>query len=457
MNEHDKKQRKRDVVRQISKGTGIATVALPGLMGMDSGVTALRDSLKENPNFVKSLKHHSKGIGKMMLKSMPSSAVCGVLGTGIGVALAGKPKSKSQQEKSASAMIDEHFEKVALFGLGKNNKSNPNKTKETWIDGVDVEDYDKHVNTAKSVYSKAKANNHLTQSGLNTLEQSNAESSTPFQWIGSRDFTDGNADTYINEYKSLMSKSACDIVEESFDKVAFNLGAVAKTVGNGIKSMATATKNLPNSIGNVKKLHNFATNTNLSQSTRNVAATARNKQIGNVAKGMALPAMGVAGAGMIGAGVNNALHNNNEKTAFDIVNDSFEKVAGTYYDFNAYKKRVNSKNVGSEKDYKSGFEYNKNYIFNNMLSDYMYGEHENEPVAEYLRNSTQGKPIGDGHMSNLMNRRQAKKMIKGYNKVRANAKVTDDNKEYLEQSDEFIKALGSARKDGNKRFVYTLG
>ena len=330
MNEHDKKQRRKDVVRQISKGTGIATVALPGLMGMDYGVTALRDSLKENPNFVKSLKHHSKGIGKMMLQSVPASVMCGAVGTGIGVALAGKPKSKSQQEKSASAMIDEHFEKVALFGLGKKNKSNPIKTKETWIDGVDVEDYDKHVNTAKSVYSKAKANNHLTQSGLNTLEQSNAEGSTPFQWIGSRDFTDGNADTYINEYKSLMSKSACDIVEESFDKVAFNLGAVAKTVGNGIKSMATATKNLPNSIGNVKKLHNFATNTNLSQSTRNVAATARNKQIGNVAKGMALPAMGVAGAGMIGAGVNNALHNNNEKTAFDIVNDSFEKVARRY-------------------------------------------------------------------------------------------------------------------------------
>lgn len=362
-----------------------------------------------------------------------------------------------KEQRRSTAMIDEHFEKIALFGLGKKNKSNPIKTKETWIDGVDVEDYDKHVNTAKSVYSKAKANNHLTQSGLNALEQSNAEGSTPFQWIGSRDFTDGNADTYINEYRSLMNKSACDIVEESFDKVAFNLGAVAKTVGNGIKSMATATKNLPNSIGNVKKLHNFATNTNLSQSTRSVAATARNKQIGNVAKGMALPAMGVAGAGMIGAGINNTLHNNNEKTAFDIVNDSFDKVAGTYYDFNAYKKRVNSKNIGSEKDYKSGFEYNKNYIFNNMLSDYMYGEHENEPVAEYLRNSTQGKPIGDGHMSNLMNRRQAKKMIKGYNKVRANAKVTDDNKEYLEQSDEFIKALGSARKDGNKRFVYTLG
>lgn len=330
MNEHDKKQRKRDVVRQISKGTGIATVALPGLMGMDSGVTALRDSLKENPNFVKSLKHHSKGIGKMMLKSMPSSAVCGALGTGIGVALAGKPKSKSQQEKTACGIVEESFEKVALFGLGKNNKSNPNKAKETWIDGVDAEDYDKHVNAAKSVYSKAKANNHLTQSGLNALEQSNAEGSTPFQWIGSRDFTDGNADTYINEYRSLMNKSACDIVEESFDKVAFNLGAVVKTVGNGIKSMAVATKNLPNSIGNVKKLHNFATNTNLSQSTRGLAATARNKQIGNVAKGMALPAMGVAGAGMIGAGINNALNNNNEKTAFDIVNDSFEKVARRY-------------------------------------------------------------------------------------------------------------------------------
>ena len=42
---------------------------------------------------------------------------------------------------------------------------------------------------------------------------------------------------------------------------------------------------------------------------------------------MALPAMGVTGAGMIGAGINNALNNNNEKTAFDIVNDSFEKVA----------------------------------------------------------------------------------------------------------------------------------
>ena len=134
----------------------------------------------------------------------------------------------------------------------------------------------------------------------------------------------------VDRVLAQREKSACDIVEESFDKVAFNLGAVAKTVGNGIKSMATATKNLPNSIGNVKKLHNFATNTNLSQSTRNVAATARNKQIGNVAKGMALPAMGVAGAGMIGAGVNNALHNNNEKTAFDIVNDSFEKVARRY-------------------------------------------------------------------------------------------------------------------------------
>ena len=134
----------------------------------------------------------------------------------------------------------------------------------------------------------------------------------------------------VDRVLAQREKSACDIVEESFDKVAFNLGAVAKTVGNGIKSMATATKNLPNSIGNVKKLHNFATNTNLSQSTRNVAATARNKQIGNVAKGMALPAMGVAGAGMIGAGVNNALHNNNEKTAFDIVNDSFDKVARRY-------------------------------------------------------------------------------------------------------------------------------
>lgn len=126
-----------------------------------------------------------------------------------------------------------------------------------------------------------------------------------------------------------MNKTAFDIVEDSFEKqAAFNIGAIAKTVGAGIKSMATATKNLPNSLNNVKNLNNFAKNTNLSQSTRSLATQARNKQIGNVAKGMALPTAGVAGASMIGASINNSLNNNNQqKTAFDIVNDSFEKVA----------------------------------------------------------------------------------------------------------------------------------
>ena len=305
----EKAKLNRDAVKSYTKLTG-APIALTALGGMSGGISGT--VLKGRSDMNKFMKERYGDNHKPTIKQNEVDRVL------------------AKREKSASAMIDEYFEKVALFGLGKNNKSNPNSAKETWIDGVDAEDYDKHVNAAKSVYSKAKANNHLTQSGLNALEQSNAEGSTPFQWIGSRDFTDGNADTYINEYRSLMNKSACDIVEESFDKVAFNLGAVAKTVGNGIKSMAVATKNLPNSIGNVKKLHNFATNTNLSQSTRGLAATARNKQIGNVAKGMALPAMGVAGAGMIGAGVNNALHNNNEKTAFDIVNDSFEKVARRY-------------------------------------------------------------------------------------------------------------------------------
>lgn len=163
-----------------------------------------------------------------------------------------------KEQRRSTAMIDEHFEKIALFGLGKKNKSNPIKTKETWIDGVDVEDYDKHVNTAKSVYSKAKANNHLTQSGLNALEQSNAEDSTPFQWIGSRDFTDGNADTYINEYRSLMNKSAFDIIEDSFEKVAMNASKaryLAKTVG--IISPENTTKSIK------KSLKPFMSNGNL--------------------------------------------------------------------------------------------------------------------------------------------------------------------------------------------------
>ena len=125
-----------------------------------------------------------------------------------------------------------------------------------------------------------------------------------------------------------MNKTACDIINESFEKVAaLNLGGIASAIGKGAKSMATATKNLPNSLNNAKRLNTFAKNTNLSESTRNIAGIARNKQLGNAAKGMILPGAGIMGASAIGAGINKSINNNQQKTAFDIVNESFEKVA----------------------------------------------------------------------------------------------------------------------------------
>ena len=136
------------------------------------------------------------------------------------------------------------------------------------------------------------------------------------------DYYDGVSN---QEFKD-QYKIACDIISDIEKQAAFNVNGMIKTVGNAVSSMANATKNLPNSLNNVKKLNTFANNTNLSQSTRGLAAQARNKQIGNAAKGMALPTAGVLGAGAVGAGINKSLNNNQEKTAFDIVNDSFEKI-----------------------------------------------------------------------------------------------------------------------------------
>lgn len=124
-----------------------------------------------------------------------------------------------------------------------------------------------------------------------------------------------------------MYKSATDIVNKSFDKVA-------KTI---IQEKATSIKGeIPNYEKAFKKAgintgkKSFKGATPLEQAMKNGAKSIKKEKIKNFAKSNGAKAgLGLAGLAALGGSAALAMKKRNqEKTAFDIVEESFDKIAG---------------------------------------------------------------------------------------------------------------------------------
>lgn len=110
--------------------------------------------------------------------------------------------------------------------------------------------------------------------------------------------------------KKKEEKNAFDIVNESFDKVA------------GLKDIYTG-KNIRNAIDDI----NVATNAGAFKDTIKRLTKDKNKEVAKTVGAYAIPATALAGAGAYGVSKLKK-KKKEEKNAFDVVSESFEKMAG---------------------------------------------------------------------------------------------------------------------------------
>lgn len=92
-----------------------------------------------------------------------------------------------------------------------------------------------------------------------------------------------------------------------------------------MKNLLSATKNIGTNLNGVKTGAKILTDKN-SIFTKEIGKQMLGEAGKEVGKGLVLPGVAVAGIGTAGAGIN-ALSKKNEKTAFDVVNESFQKIA----------------------------------------------------------------------------------------------------------------------------------
>lgn len=112
-----------------------------------------------------------------------------------------------------------------------------------------------------------------------------------------------------------------------------------------LKNLVSATKNIGTNLNGVKTGAKILTDKN-SIFTKEVGKQILGEAGKEVGKGLVLPGAAVAGVGAVGAGIK-ALSKKKEKTAFDIVNDSFDKIAKDEPSTKGLRKNVTVRALGA--------------------------------------------------------------------------------------------------------------